>query len=164
MWDLPEPGSDHVPRSGRRILYPGPPGKPLGLEPLDRGSYGTVFFLLIGPFLREENMKVHVPQNPEVSDLPQQMLLLVYLLGGEERNMALCLHESGLTRTQHLSPWERTHRDPALLVAHAPLSLEGTMLSTFALSFAKDVFFASPQSCQTKTCLYFYLDSECFTL
>lgn len=63
-----------------------------------------MFFLLIGPFLREENMKVHVPQNPEVSDLPQQMLLLVYLLGGEERNEALCLHESGLTRTQHLSP------------------------------------------------------------
>lgn len=123
MWDLPEPGSDHVPRSGRRILYPGPPGKPLGLEPLDRGSYGTVFFLLIGPFLREENMKVHVLQNPEVSDLPQQMLLLVYLLGGEERNVALCLHESGLTRTQRcrwrtrLSPWRERCCPPL----HSPL-------------------------------------------
>ena len=75
-----------------------------------------------------------------------------------------------------LSPWEGAHQDPAfvsmradsrgpaLQVAHAPLSLEGTMLSSSALSFAKDAFFASPQSCQTKTCLYFYLDSERFTL
>lgn len=69
----------------------------------------------------------------------------------------------GAHRDQRSSPRERTPRDQRCRW-HTRPSLEGKMLSTSAFSLAKDAFFASPQSCQTKTCLYFYLDSECFTL
>lgn len=169
--------TDSLPRTTREAL---------GIS-LDRGSYETVSFLLIRPFLREEDMKAHVPQTLRCQTCcSQRMLSLVYLLGGEGGTWPFRLHESGLTGTsvrlhetgltgdQRPSAREGAHRDqrrlhesglpgPAVQVAHAPLP-GGKMLSTSAFSLAKDAFFASPQSCQTKTCLYFYLDSECFTL
>ena len=60
-------------------------------------------------------------------------------------------------RDQRLSARERAHRDQRCRWYTRP-SLEGKMLSTSALSLAKDAFFASPQSCQTQkpACIFIW--------